>query len=35
VSELHSKLDIDYVAYAAEHLAKFEAALADLELAKG
>ena len=24
VSELHSTLDIDYVAYADEHLAKFE-----------
>jgi thiamine kinase-like enzyme len=34
VSELHSTLDIDYVAYAAEHLAKFEAALARLD-AKG
>jgi thiamine kinase-like enzyme len=32
VSELHSTLAIDYVAYAREHLAKFDAALTDLEL---
>jgi thiamine kinase-like enzyme len=32
VSELHSKLDIDYVAYAKEHLEKLEAALARLDL---
>jgi thiamine kinase-like enzyme len=35
VSELHSKLDIDYVAYAAEHLGKLETALERLDLAKG
>ncbi|MFI5015033.1 MAG: phosphotransferase [Hyphomicrobiales bacterium] len=35
VSELHSKLDIDYVAYAREHLAKLETALARLDPAKG
>jgi thiamine kinase-like enzyme len=32
VSELHSALAIDYVAYAEEHLAKFDRALAELEL---
>ena len=35
VSELHSKLAIDYVAYAKEHLAKFETAFAELELPEG
>jgi thiamine kinase-like enzyme len=35
VSELHSKLDVDYVAYAGEHLDKFEAELALLDLPKG
>jgi len=34
VSELHSSLPIDYVAYANEHLEKFDAALADLDLPK-
>jgi thiamine kinase-like enzyme len=34
VSELHSSLDIDYAAYAREHLARFETALAELELPK-
>jgi thiamine kinase-like enzyme len=34
VSELHSALDIDYAAYAKEHLAKFETALARLDLPK-
>jgi len=28
VSEIHSKLDFDYAAYAAENLARFEAAYA-------
>jgi len=32
VSELHSTLAIDYVAYAKEHLVKFDTALAELEL---
>jgi thiamine kinase-like enzyme len=32
VSELHSALAIDYVAYANEHLVKFDTALAELEL---
>ncbi len=32
VSELHSTLAIDYVAYANEHLVKFDTALAELEL---
>jgi len=32
ISELHSRLDIDYVAYAGEHLARFEASLAGLQL---
>jgi thiamine kinase-like enzyme len=31
VSELHSTLDIDFVAYAREHLAKFEAAMARVD----
>jgi thiamine kinase-like enzyme len=35
VSEIHSKLDIDYVAYAKEHLAKLEIELARLAPAKG
>ncbi|SEC64198.1 Thiamine kinase [Rhizobiales bacterium GAS188] len=35
VSELHSQLDIDYVAYAGEHLGKFETELALLDLPKG
>ncbi len=35
VSEIHSKLDIDYVAYAKEHLAKLEAALDRLAPTKG
>jgi len=34
VSELTSQLDIDYVAYAGEHLGKFEAELARLDLRK-
>ena len=34
VSDLHSKLAIDYVAYAGEHLGKFEAELARLDLSK-
>ena len=33
VSELHSDLDFDYQAYTAENLARFERALAELELA--
>ena len=32
VSEIHSKLAIDYVAYASEHLAKFDAELARLSV---
>jgi thiamine kinase-like enzyme len=32
VSELHSTLAIDYVAYANEHLVKFDTALVELEL---
>jgi thiamine kinase-like enzyme len=35
VSELHSKLDIDYVAYASEHLGKLETALGRLDHVKG
>ncbi len=34
VSELHSTLAIDYVAYANEHLARFDAAFAELELSE-
>ena len=34
ISELHSSLDIDYAAYAREHLVRFETALAELELPK-
>ncbi|MGC1579638.1 MAG: phosphotransferase [Beijerinckiaceae bacterium] len=34
VSELHSTLAIDYVAYANEHLVKFDTALAELELSE-
>jgi thiamine kinase-like enzyme len=32
VSELHSTLDVDYVAYAREHLARFQAELGQLDL---
>jgi thiamine kinase-like enzyme len=35
VSEIHSKLDIDYVAYAKEHLGKLETALGRLGHLKG
>jgi len=35
VSELHSTLPIDYVAYAKEHLAKFDAAFVELDFRKG
>jgi thiamine kinase-like enzyme len=34
VSELHSALAIDYVTYASEHLARFDAAVAELELSE-